>query len=128
MTDPEVTESESNLELVRRFCDTFRTGGIEEILAFFTEDGIYHNMPFEPAVGHPAIRAVLEMYLPAATDVEFEILSSATSGNLVFTERLDRMTMGERRVELPVAGVFEIVDGRIRAWRDYFDMQMFLGT
>ena len=25
-------------------------------------------------------------------------------------------------VELPVTGVFEVVDGKITAWRDYFDM------
>jgi limonene-1,2-epoxide hydrolase len=25
---------------------------------------------------------------------------------------------------LPVTGVFELEDGRIKAWRDYFDMQM----
>jgi len=26
-----------------------------------------------------------------------------------------------------VAGVFEVADGRIKAWRDYFDMAAFLG-
>jgi limonene-1,2-epoxide hydrolase len=25
-------------------------------------------------------------------------------------------------IPLPVTGVFEVVDGRIVAWRDYFDM------
>ncbi len=28
-------------------------------------------------------------------------------------------------VRLPVMGVFEIVDDRIAAWRDYFDMAAF---
>jgi len=42
-------------------------------------------------------------------------------GNLVFTERVDRFTMNGRTVALPVAGVFEIRDGKIAAWRDYFD-------
>ena len=45
----------------------------------------------------------------------------------MFTERVDRMTFNGKPVELPVAGVFEISGGKIRAWRDYFDMQMFLG-
>ncbi len=31
--------------------------------------------------------------------------------------------MNGKKVELPVAGVFEVKDGKITAWRDYFDMQ-----
>jgi limonene-1,2-epoxide hydrolase len=29
-------------------------------------------------------------------------------------------------VALPVSGTFEVRDGRIVAWRDYFDMNQFL--
>jgi limonene-1,2-epoxide hydrolase len=46
----------------------------------------------------------------------------------VFTERLDRMTFAGKDVELPVAGVFELRDGKITAWRDYFDQKMFFGA
>ncbi len=28
---------------------------------------------------------------------------------------------GDRQVNLPVVGVFEIADGHIQIWRDYFD-------
>ena len=28
-------------------------------------------------------------------------------------------------VALPVMGTFEVVNGKIRAWRDYFDMNQF---
>ena len=30
--------------------------------------------------------------------------------------------IGGKTVELPVAGVFELEGGRIKAWRDYFDL------
>jgi limonene-1,2-epoxide hydrolase len=40
----------------------------------------------------------------------------------VFTERTDGFVMGDKSVDLPVAGVFEINDGKIAKWRDYFDM------
>jgi limonene-1,2-epoxide hydrolase len=40
----------------------------------------------------------------------------------VLTERLDKFVLGGKTVELPVAGVFELKDGKITAWRDYFDM------
>ncbi len=37
-------------------------------------------------------------------------------------ERIDVFTLNGNVVELPVVGVFEITDGKITTWRDYFDM------
>ena len=31
----------------------------------------------------------------------------------------------DRTIALPVAGFFEVHDGKITAWRDYFDMGQF---
>jgi len=36
-------------------------------------------------------------------------------------ERLDRHLFGDIRVELPVTGVYEVHEGVITYWRDYFD-------
>ena len=47
-------------------------------------------------------------------------------GNTVLVERLDRHRVGNSWVELPVMGVFVVVDGRITEWRDYFDMNVFV--
>jgi limonene-1,2-epoxide hydrolase len=44
------------------------------------------------------------------------------SGPLVMNERTDRFEMHGRWVDLPVAGVFEVHDGLITLWRDYFDL------
>ena len=44
----------------------------------------------------------------------------------MLTERIHRFTMNGKRVEIPVMGTFEVTpDGKISAWRDYFDMQQF---
>ena len=41
----------------------------------------------------------------------------------VLTERTDRFLLKDGRwVELRVMGSFEVVDGQITAWRDYFDL------
>jgi limonene-1,2-epoxide hydrolase len=122
-----MSDESANEDVVRRFCAAFARRDIEEILSFFTDDAIYHNIPMAPAVGPDQIRATLEAFVPGSPTMEFEILAMASNGAVVMTERVDRMTFNGRPVELPVAGVFEIEDGKIRAWRDYFDMQMFLG-
>lgn len=114
--------AQENVELVRRFCAAFSSRDPDEVLEFFTDDAVYHNMPMRPVQGKAAIRPVLEMFLKPAERVEFVVLNAAADGDVVLTERLDKFVMGGRDVELPVAGVFEIRDGKIAAWRDYFDM------
>ncbi len=114
--------TQDNIDIVRRFCDAFSRKDPDEILGFFSEDAVYHNMPMPPMRGKTAIRPVLEMFLKPAESVEFVVLNIAASGANVLTERLDKFSMGGKSVELPVSGTFELKDGKITAWRDYFDM------
>jgi limonene-1,2-epoxide hydrolase len=113
----------ANLETVRRFCEAFSRRDPDEILAFFTEDAVYHNMPMPPVQGKAGIKTVLDMFLKPAESVEFIILKIAEDKEgAVLTERLDKFSLGGNKIELPVMGVFEVEAGTIAAWRDYFDM------
>jgi limonene-1,2-epoxide hydrolase len=112
-----------NLETVRGFCDAFSRRDPGEILDFFTEDAVYHNMPMPPVQGKAGIKTVLDMFLKPAESVEFIVLKIAEGNDgAVLTERLDKFALGGKNIELPVMGVFELTDGKIAAWRDYFDM------
>ena len=107
--------------MVRGFCAIWPERNVDKLLDYFTDEAVYHNMPMEPVTGKNGIREILNMFIPAQ-DVEAEILRIAARGDVVFTERIDRMTMAGKKVVLPCAGVFEIRDGKIAAWRDYFDL------
>ena len=117
----------ANESTVLAFCEAFARRDVDELLTFFADDAVYHNIPVAPARGAAEIRAVLETFVPGSPTIEFEIRNVASAGAVVFTERIDRMTFDGRDVELPVAGVFELADGRIAAWRDYFDLQQVMG-
>jgi len=40
------------IDLIREFCDAFGKGAtIDEIVAYFTDDAVYHNIPVDPVVG-----------------------------------------------------------------------------
>ena len=41
------------------------------------------------------------------------------------TERVDVFTLPDKSFDLRVMGTFEVIGGKISAWRDYFDMQQF---
>src|SRR3989442_4975228 len=113
----------ANLETVRRFCEAFSRRDPEEVLAFFTEDAVYHNMPVPQVKGKAGIKTVLEMFLKPTEAVEFIVLKIAEGDDgAVLTERLDKFSLGGKKVELPVMGVFELEGGKISKWRDYFDM------
>ena len=111
-----------NTDLVSAFCRAWSNRDVDEILGYFAEDAVYHNMPMPPMQGKPAIKTLLQQIVSPTSWIQWETLNIAEAGNVVFTERVDRFEMGGKKVELPVAGVFEIEGGKIKAWRDYFDM------
>jgi limonene-1,2-epoxide hydrolase len=49
----------------------------------------------------------------------------AVNGSSVLTERTDVLQFGPLRLQFWVCGVFEVHNGRITLWRDYFDMWNF---
>lgn len=94
----------------------------QELASFFAEDGIYHNMPANPVRGRDAIRAMIATFIGSWTQTRWDVLNLASRGNVVIVERLDRTRAGNKAVDLPCTGVFEMEGGKIKAWRDYFDM------
>jgi limonene-1,2-epoxide hydrolase len=112
-------------QIVRDFCAAVRRTDLAEIVGFFAPDAVYHNIPLDPVRGTAEIESTLRQFPPGG-EVEVRIGALAVTGQTVLTERVDRFEIGGKRVELPVMGAFEVDrDGRITAWRDYFDMQQF---
>ena len=108
--------------IVREFCAAWSRLDADELTGYFTDDAVYHNMPLAPLNGREEIRTFLAGFLAGVTFAEFEILHIVSDGDLVMTERVDHFTMGGREIGMPVSGTFELRDGKIAAWRDYFDM------
>jgi len=121
---------ESPIEVVRRFCAAWSDNmGAVEPAAFFTEDAVYHNIPQEPVTGRENIAAAISSVLrpgpPGIASNDFRVINIAANGPVVMTERVDVFTLPGKSFELPVMGTFEVSDGKINAWRDYFDLNQF---
>jgi limonene-1,2-epoxide hydrolase len=116
----------SNLQRVTDFCEAWRTRDTPTILGYLTEDCFYHNIPIEPVVGIEAIGAFITGFMATLQDVEFVVRHAAEGADgAVLTERVDRLKINGRWVELPVMGAFELRDGKISHWRDYYDQKAF---
>lgn len=118
----------TNEQVVRDFIAAWTRLDVEELVQYFCEDGVYHNMPMKPVTGHDALRPFISAFLKDWTSTEWDILSLASAGDRVFAERLDRTVVGAKPVNLPCCGVFEMRDGRIKVWRDYFDMGTYVAA
>src|SRR5260370_20660976 len=64
-------------KVVNEFCNAWPRKNIEEILGFFTEDAVYHNIPMEPARGQAAIRGVISTFYPMAQSLQLNALHNA---------------------------------------------------
>ncbi len=109
-------------QVVREFCSAASTRDPEILRGYFADDIVYHNIPMEPAEGIEATMGVINMFVGMCDALEFEIHHLASDGSTVLTERTDTFTMNGKTAPLPVMGAFHVADGKITAWRDYFDM------
>ncbi len=109
--------------VIEALVGAFNRKDIEGIMSLFTADAVYHNMPMAPVSGRDAIRGIIEMFVSPAESIDWRIIEMAENGPVVFAERLDGFIINGKTVNLPCAGVFEIANGKIRQWRDYFDLQ-----
>ncbi|HEX7096105.1 MAG TPA: limonene-1,2-epoxide hydrolase family protein [Acidimicrobiales bacterium] len=114
--------------LVATFCEAWSRMDPDELADFFTDDGVYHNIPLEPFEGKENIRQGLAGMKALISSIRFEVHRQIAQGDVVMNERTDHIVMGDRTVALPVVGVFEVSGDKIRAWRDYFDMAQFSGA
>ena len=121
---------ESPIELVRRFCASWADNlGATELAAFFTDDAVYHNIPMVPVTGRDAIAKNIASFIrpgaPGIESIQFRVINIAANGPVVMTERVDVFKLPNKSFELQVMGTFEVKDGMIKAWRDYFDQNQF---
>jgi limonene-1,2-epoxide hydrolase len=105
--------------IIDRFVAAWERADVDELLDYFAEDAVWHPMPMSPAVGKPALRKLISAWL--STGPRGEVHRQVSEGNVVMHERTDRCTFGGRAIEGQVAAVFEIDNGRIAVWREYFD-------
>jgi limonene-1,2-epoxide hydrolase len=114
-----------NNAIVTAFVREFDAPAVDaaRIASYFTADAVYHNMPWAPITGAGEIGKTLASMAPRMTSKGWEIIHQVAAGDVVMNERVDRFDLSGKAAAIPVVGVFELKDGKIAAWRDYFDGQ-----
>ena len=95
---------------------------IDAVLAMLTDDIEYENVGMGVCRGHDEVRALIGPFMDGAEGFKWEVLAQLESGDTVMNERVDRFFLaGGKQVDVRVAGYFEVSNGKVRRWRDYFD-------
>lgn len=118
MTGPATTP----VEVAEAFMHAFAAMDFPTALSFLSDDVEYTNIPMGTVRGHDGVRQVLEPFFAPIHENEFIITRRAADGPVVFLERVDRHRLDHGWRELPVNSVFEVHNGQITVWRDYFDL------
>lgn len=116
----------SNKQIIRQFIESWSSLDPQKLAEFFTEDGVYHNIPATAVSGKANVREFIKNFTADWTATNWEVISIVEDGDIVVAERVDKTKMGDKQVDLPCVGVFEMQDGKIRVWRDYFDLGTYM--
>lgn len=116
---PDVTGA-INASTVETFLYALQTQDFETLDSLLADDVVYQN------VGLPTIRGrsrVVKLLRGMEGKMGFEVKfhRNVAEGSTVLNERTDAIVLGPLRVQFWVCGVFEVENGRITLWRDYFD-------
>jgi limonene-1,2-epoxide hydrolase len=115
-------QNEDNEAIVRDFITAWSRLNPSELASYFSEDGVYHNMPSEAVVGRDNIERFIAGFIRPWESTDWEVINLLADGDIVMVERLDKTVVAGSPVNLPCFGYFQLTNGEITLWRDYFDL------
>jgi limonene-1,2-epoxide hydrolase len=115
----------SKIETVRALMRATAERDDETFLGLLTDDIEYHyHVGSRPLIGKEWVRKFLNRYREITAEVTWRIDKFAETENEVFVEGYEEYldTRSNDMIAHPYMGIFEFRDGKIFAWRDYFEM------
>lgn len=116
-----VIQLQSPIEVVEAFIAAGCTKDLVRCSAMLHEDVVAQLVPFRPARGRKNVEKLLEAFFRFPGTFDIEVHNIAERNGVVLTERTDRTNGSWLDFEFWVCGTFEVRDGKIVLWRDYFD-------
>ncbi|CAJ1583758.1 limonene-1,2-epoxide hydrolase family protein [[Mycobacterium] wendilense] len=112
---------EANIATVEKLFSALRDKDLDTAESSLSDYVVYQNVGLPTIRGSKrAMKLFAGMQRPSM-GFDFKIHRTAADGETVLNERTDVIAVGPVRLQFWVCGVFEVRDGRITLWRDYFD-------
>jgi limonene-1,2-epoxide hydrolase len=115
------------LATVRQMIEAWNTRNWQQVYDLFAADGVLESMMLsEPTVGREAIKKRLGVLAQDISKIELQIRHIGVANGVVFIERVDDFVYRGHHGRVPVVGVLEVEQGRVKAWREYYDRAQLL--
>ena len=119
---PKPSAETGAIAVVEDFLGALEALDTERALALLADDVTYQNYPLPADRGKPAVTKTLKRFLVLVDQFRVENHNIAERDGVVLTERTDVLIGPFVYLDIRVNGTFEVRDGKIVAWRDYFDV------
>ncbi|MCK9249547.1 MAG: nuclear transport factor 2 family protein [Solirubrobacteraceae bacterium] len=120
-TDDVFAAQTPEVAVVRSFLAALELPDVDRALRLVDDDVVYTNVSLPTVRGRDALGRLLRRFVRTGGELRIETHRIAGHGPVVLTERTDTLTIGPLRTSFWVCGTFEVHDGRVTLWRDYFD-------
>jgi limonene-1,2-epoxide hydrolase len=107
--------------VVENFLYALRDKDLDTADALLDDNVVYHNVGLPIIRGRKRTMKLFRGLNRRNAGFDVKIHRIATEGTSVLNERTDMLIFGRFAPAFWVCGVFEVHDGRITLWRDYFD-------
>ena len=115
------------LATVKKMIAAWNTLDWQQVYNLFAEDGVLESMMLpEPTVGREAISKRIGALAKDISRIELRIRHMGVADGVVFIERVDDFVYRGKHGKVPVVGVVEVEQGRVKAWREYYDRAQLL--
>ncbi|MEO9330485.1 limonene-1,2-epoxide hydrolase family protein [Gordonia aurantiaca] len=115
--------SQTPIEIVTAFLNAFARGDTTTAMENADDDIVWINVSLPAIRGKKKVAAVLGgMDTKPWAGFNYRMVNiSSDDAGVALTERVDELRFGKLHLQFWVCGRFEIREGRIAVWRDYFD-------
>jgi limonene-1,2-epoxide hydrolase len=109
------------LATVRQMIDAWNQRNWQQVYDLFAHDGVLQSMMLPPTVGREAIQQRIGALAKGIESIELRVRHIGVVDGVVFIERVDDFVYRGKHGAVPVVGVVEVEQGRVKAWREYYD-------
>lgn len=116
------------LATVNEMIQAWNTKNWDKVYDLFAQDGVLHSMMVDPVVGRPAIKQRIAALAADISTIELKVRHIGVISGVVFVERVDDFVYKGNHGAVPVVGVIEVENGRVKVWREYYDRAQLLNA
>lgn len=93
---------------------------VDAAAELMTDDIVWTNVSLPTLRGKKRVTRALRMVTRPWLSFDAQMHHIVGDDRTVLTERTDYVTLGPLRIDFWVCGTFELRDGKVAVWRDYF--------